>query len=35
MALVDNYMLIKYLDPNMVDTKTGGFWDTMVGHTRE
>ena len=32
MALVDNYMLTKYLDPNTVPTNTKGFWVTMVDH---
>ena len=32
MALVDNYILTKYLDPNMVPTNTKGFWVTMVCH---
>ena len=32
MALVDNYMLTKYLDPNIVPTNTVGFKVTMVYH---
>ena len=31
-ALVDNYMLTKYLDPNTVPTNTKGFRVTMVDH---
>ena len=32
MALVDNYILTKYLDPNTVPTNTKGLWVTMVSH---
>ena len=30
MALVENYMLTKYLEPNTVPTNTKGFRVTMV-----
>ena len=32
MALVDNYIFTKYLDPNTLPTNTKGFWVTMVCH---
>ena len=32
MALVDNYMLTKYLDPKMVPTNIMGCRVTMVDH---